>query len=320
MGFKDGTNNIKLEDSRALGRARLGRRRTPSRAWLRGGTYLVTRRIRMLIEVWDRASLDDQEQTIGRRKESGAPLGRAGRVRPGRPRRDGPPVPRRAHPPRRRRPRTADRRILRRGYSFTDGMDAGSASSTPVCSSSASSTTRQAFVTLQRRLARDGRAQRVHHAHGQRALRLPARSAAGRLRRRDAPRVAARPGARLTRWASPPSIRSSRPGRSPGPSPTRCRTTWAVERSSLSRSAGRASAASSSPPGSRRRRASRRRPSPPSSTSCRLRSSSWRCGSPGTTARRRLARSSSSRRAGAPGAASPERRLRDWSASPRPPS
>ena len=37
--------------------------------------------------------------------------------------------------------------------------------------------------------------------------------------------------------------------------------------------------------------------SPPSSTSCRLRSSSWRSGSPTTTARRRLARSSWSRRA-----------------------
>src|SRR5207344_558880 len=76
MGFKDGTNNIKLEDHEALAKHVW----VPDGAqpeWLAGGTYLIARRIRMLIEVWDRATLVDQEQTIGRAKVSGAPLGAA---------------------------------------------------------------------------------------------------------------------------------------------------------------------------------------------------------------------------------------------------
>ncbi len=74
MGFKDGTNNLKLEDTAGLADyVWVGEDDDPP--WMRGGTYIVTRRIRMLIEVWDRASLADQEQTIGRVKASGAPLG-----------------------------------------------------------------------------------------------------------------------------------------------------------------------------------------------------------------------------------------------------
>ena len=41
---------------------------------MRGGTYLVARRIRMLIESWDTDYLADQENVFGRFKTSGAPL------------------------------------------------------------------------------------------------------------------------------------------------------------------------------------------------------------------------------------------------------
>jgi deferrochelatase/peroxidase EfeB len=118
MGFKDGTNNIKLEDTRALDEHVW----VPANAeprWLRGGTYMVARRIRMLIEVWDRASLDDQERTIGRRKESGAPFAKADEfdlVALDR-------TPVDAHIRRAAPAENGGRRILRRGYSFTDGMD-----------------------------------------------------------------------------------------------------------------------------------------------------------------------------------------------------
>jgi deferrochelatase/peroxidase EfeB len=75
MGFKDGTNNLVAEDTSALRRyVWVGRDEQP--AWMRGGSYMVVRRIRMLLEVWDRSTLADQEATIGRVKESGAPLGK----------------------------------------------------------------------------------------------------------------------------------------------------------------------------------------------------------------------------------------------------
>jgi deferrochelatase/peroxidase EfeB len=110
MGFKDGTNNLKAEDTAAL-RDDVW---VDDPSWLRDGTYLVTRRIRMLIEVWDRSTLGDQEQTIGRTKDEGAPLGS---------RREFDPIRLGALPVgshvRLAHPRN---RILRRGYSFTDGM------------------------------------------------------------------------------------------------------------------------------------------------------------------------------------------------------
>jgi deferrochelatase/peroxidase EfeB len=77
MGFKDGTNNLTEQDTRLLDEhVWVGPHDDP--AWMAGGTYLVARRIRILVEVWDRSTLDDQQQTIGRKKIRGAPLG--GRV------------------------------------------------------------------------------------------------------------------------------------------------------------------------------------------------------------------------------------------------
>ena len=63
--------------------------------WLRNGSYLVSRRIRMRIEAWDRDTLADQERVIGRFKQSGAPLTGSAGVRPRRPRPRGTPTARR---------------------------------------------------------------------------------------------------------------------------------------------------------------------------------------------------------------------------------
>ena len=79
----------------------------------------------MLIEVWDRVSLDEQEKTIGRHKYSGAPLGQEREFAEvnleGRDEEGELVIPADSHV---RLSRGSDEeQILRRGYSFTDGMD-----------------------------------------------------------------------------------------------------------------------------------------------------------------------------------------------------
>jgi deferrochelatase/peroxidase EfeB len=120
LGFKDGTANLKAEDVEALERhVWIAGDRPGEPAWLRDGTYLVARRIRMLIEVWDRASLGDQEQTIGRHKATGAPLGEGDEFATldvGR-------LPADSHVRLAAPSTNGGAALLRRGYSFTDGLD-----------------------------------------------------------------------------------------------------------------------------------------------------------------------------------------------------
>jgi deferrochelatase/peroxidase EfeB len=125
MGFKDGTANIRAEDTEAMRRfVWVGGNASP--AWMRGGSYVVARRIRMLLEVWDRSSLEDQEATIGRDKYEGAPLGGSKESDPLDldAERDGEPaIPVDAHVRLASASFNGGERILRRGYSFTDGVD-----------------------------------------------------------------------------------------------------------------------------------------------------------------------------------------------------
>ncbi len=122
MGMKDGTANIRAEDTDAMNRFVWV---SDGPAWMRGGSFMVTRRIRMLLEVWDRSSLEDQEQTIGRRKYSGAPLGGSDEFEPlplDAKKNGQPLIPANAHV-RLASAQENGERILRRGYSFTDGVD-----------------------------------------------------------------------------------------------------------------------------------------------------------------------------------------------------
>jgi len=125
MGFKDGTSNPSMNDAAAMEKFVWVGNEGPD--WMRGGSYVVFRRIRIALEHWDRMPLDFQERTFGRHKLSGAPLGRHNEFDPldldaaGE---DGDPViPESAHV-RLAAPVSNDGvQILRRPYSYNDGAD-----------------------------------------------------------------------------------------------------------------------------------------------------------------------------------------------------
>ncbi|MCD9198858.1 iron uptake transporter deferrochelatase/peroxidase subunit [Aeromicrobium wangtongii] len=73
FGFKDGTANIKVEQKKDVDDF-VWVHEQDGPDWLVGGSYLVTRKIDMRIEIWDRESLEGQEASIGRAKGSGGPL------------------------------------------------------------------------------------------------------------------------------------------------------------------------------------------------------------------------------------------------------
>jgi deferrochelatase/peroxidase EfeB len=129
MGFKDGTDNIRSQETEAVERF-VWVQPDDGPDWMVGGTYLVARRIRMLFDVWDATSLDGQQRTIGRNKLTGAPLGLAreyDRVDLEATEPDGElAIPLDAHI-RLANPQNNDgQRILRRGYSYAEPVQPGS--------------------------------------------------------------------------------------------------------------------------------------------------------------------------------------------------
>ncbi|TXS08655.1 MULTISPECIES: iron uptake transporter deferrochelatase/peroxidase subunit [unclassified Streptomyces] len=148
MGFKDGTRNIPGTDEAALTK-HVWAGATDGTDWMAGGSYLVARRIRMHIETWDRAPLQEQEDIFGRDKGEGAPVGKAKE-------RDEPFLKamlptahvRLAHPD-----SNDGAAILRRGYSFTDGTDGLGRLDAGLFFLAYQRDVRTGFIPVQRRLA-----------------------------------------------------------------------------------------------------------------------------------------------------------------------
>lgn len=155
FGFKDGTANIKSEDESVVNEHVWTT--DSAAAWMSGGSYMVTRKIRMTLESWDRASLGEQQNITGRDKPQGAPLsGGTEFTAPDFSATDAsgsPKIPHTSHVFLAHAEQNNGVQILRRGYNYVDGttnlgqLDAGlffiSYQSSP-----------QHFTTIQNRLAK----------------------------------------------------------------------------------------------------------------------------------------------------------------------
>jgi deferrochelatase/peroxidase EfeB len=159
FGFKDGTANILADDTAALAEhVWVAEGDEPS--WMAGGSYLVARKIAMLIETWDRVRLSEQDTIIGRDKGVGAPLSggdeftapdfRGTKI-------DANSHVRLAHPE-----QNDGIRILRRGYNYVDGNNALGRLDAGLFFLSYQRDRAQ-FISLQRRLSTDRLNEYIRH-------------------------------------------------------------------------------------------------------------------------------------------------------------
>jgi len=124
FGFKDGTANPDVNNEEQMNK-QVWVQPGDGPNWLANGSYLVVRRIQMFIEVWDRTTLKDQENTFGRYRENGAPIGQKTEFEKldlkQKNEKGEYSIPADSHT--RLSHGDGSQQILRRAYSYSDGMD-----------------------------------------------------------------------------------------------------------------------------------------------------------------------------------------------------
>jgi len=123
MGFKDGTNNPSTRDGKMMDQVVwVG----DEGGWMKAGSYVVVRRIRIALEHWDKTELGFQEEVVGRDKASGAPLGKTHESDPldleAQDKDGNSVIPDNAHARLSAASENDGAQILRRAYSYNDGV------------------------------------------------------------------------------------------------------------------------------------------------------------------------------------------------------
>ncbi|EGX60681.1 peroxidase [Streptomyces zinciresistens K42] len=168
MGQMDGTRNPKPSEADFNERIFVPDSGAKDPAWMANGSYAVVRRIRMLLDDWERLGLKEQEDVVGRRKSDGAPLSggsektamdldktdAAGNLV----------VPINAHARITRPDQNGGAAMLRRPFSFHDGIDGDGVPDAGLLFICWQADPLRAFVPVQRKLDRgDALSEYVRH-------------------------------------------------------------------------------------------------------------------------------------------------------------